>query len=1115
MHLKRTTLLGTTVLAGVLALSAPAYAQSSAGSEPEATQVEEIVVTGSRIRRDPVTSPTPLIQVKRDQLLETGLSTVVDYLATIPALSNSLVPSDTTGSGLNDSGLAFANLRSLGTGRTLTLVDGRRHIGSSGGSLAVDIDTVPRLLIENIEIVTGGASSVYGADAVAGVLNFVLRKDYEGAEIDANYALINQDGQAASRVTALIGGNFFDDRLNVYAHAEYEKQDEVGSLDLDWLRRASLMIPNDMDPTTASIGPRVDGVYDNLLYSNLRRIDRPRWGQTTLRNQQVPTPTSDPDIPLINCTSATAFNSANCYFVQPGKTYWYDGTTARLANFGTRVGESSGSTTSASRPYNIGGDGDNPAMFSTESRVPRSESQRYQVGATYRVTDSIKAYVEAKYVDEKSFDVAQPTFFDINLANSYGAGATNPIRGTSQFDLRWSDNAFLPQLVKDAITANTVTPYSFNAAGQPVAGTPYASQTARHSMFGPERTQDNTRQVQRYVANLTGSYDQVGFIKNFDWDVSYTYGKAETSNTERAVDVLRFALAADAVVDTAGVVNGRPGEIVCRAKLIAASGGTPYDYNWGNADLRNYATGAAALSGCTPLNVFGAGNQSQAALDYIDAAITVHDTNTQQDAVASISGQLWDFWGAGAIGLALGVEYRRESTESIGRDADTGDRWLFLNTGPDFPEVHYETNEFFAEASIPLFRDSWLGQYAELSGSYRYSDYKYPVAAVNEGAQDVYGVNLVYRPIADITFKTSFNTSARVPDLSSNFRPQTQTFATISTDPCSTSAIAGLADRTIAGYRIANCTALATAAGYSFDFGNTTATTADDFLPIYGSTPGGTTGGNPALRAEQSESFTFSTVLQPRFIPNFSLVLDYYEIEVTDVINSPSVQGLAEACVSTGPVLNTDACSLIVRNADGASNTERFRIGGPGNANGFQQRPVNFAKLRTRGLDFDARYSIDTEEVFGRDLGQLNFSIGGLWLIEQDNYVNPASPFAYTPNAGYLFYPRVRFTSRVTWQPIDSLSMTWTADWQTSQDIADYRTYITNWDDRAIEYLRTGNFVRNDFSVRYELTDDVTLRAGVTNIFDAEQAPFLGTTLYSNFDPYGRRFNVGLNYKLW
>src|SRR5690606_15236424 len=236
MQFKRNHLLGTSILAGVMALSAPVWAQEAPVTD-EATSVDDIVVTGSLIRRNPLNAPTPVIQVTRETLLESGQSTVIDQLATIPALSNSLVPTDTTGSVLNQLGLEFANLRSLGTGRTLTLVDGRRHVGSAAGSLSVDVSTIPRLLIQNVEIITGGASSIYGADAVSGVVNFLLRKDFEGIEIDANYGQINSNGEATRRVSALIGHNFFDDRLNVYAHAEYEKQDEITSFDIPWIAR--------------------------------------------------------------------------------------------------------------------------------------------------------------------------------------------------------------------------------------------------------------------------------------------------------------------------------------------------------------------------------------------------------------------------------------------------------------------------------------------------------------------------------------------------------------------------------------------------------------------------------------------------------------------------------------------------------------------------------------------------------------------------------------------------------------------------------------------------------------------------------------------------------------
>jgi hypothetical protein len=100
--------------------------------------------------------------------------------------------------------------------------------------------------------------------------------------------------------------------------------------------------------------------------------------------------------------------------------------------------------------------------------VPRSESQRYQVGANFKITDNITAYGEAKYVTEDTFDVGQPTFFDIDLVNSYGAVTNQPDLCVNNFDLRWSDNAFLPENVKDAIRTNMVTAYN-EPTGRPPA----------------------------------------------------------------------------------------------------------------------------------------------------------------------------------------------------------------------------------------------------------------------------------------------------------------------------------------------------------------------------------------------------------------------------------------------------------------------------------------------------------------------------------------------------------------------------------------------------------------------------------------------------------------------
>jgi outer membrane receptor protein involved in Fe transport len=1120
---QKQSIMSTTCLAAISTVMLVASGATAQEAQEDSTELDEIVVTGSLIRRDPANAATPLIQVTQEQLLTTGQTTIIDYLAKIPALANSTVPSDTTGSGLNDGGLSLPNLRSLGAGRTLTLVNGRRHVGSNAGSLSVDIDTIPRLLIENIEIVTGGASAIYGADAVSGVINFITRDDFEGAEIDANYGMINENGEATRRVSALIGGNFFDDRLNVYLHGEYEQSDEVQSSDIDWLNESSVLIGIDADPTNALY----DGNRDTQLYTGVVRLDRPRWGQTTLANAQQPSALNDPDVPLANCSSLT---SGNCYSVDPSRTYWFDGTSARLANFGDRVGN-----TGSSRIYNYGGDGESPGNFGSVSRVPYSESQRFQTGFTLALTDAIEAYGEAKYVTEDTFDVSQPTFFDVYLNNDSTASANqvNVIRGVSSFDLRL-DNAFLPSNLRSAILANTVTNYSNpteTTAG--TAQTPVSRAWARHSMFGPDRTQTNNREIQRYVLGFRGDADQFLFARNLSWDVGYTYGRLDNVNAEQGVDSQRFAYAADAVIDAANLVGRGAGATVCRIQLLNAQNparatgaagsttntGALYDYQRGG-DLRDTEYGRNTINECQPLNIFGAGNQSQAALDYVDATIRVRQQNEQQQALATVSGELWDFWGAGPIGVAFGVEHRYEYTEGIGRSADTAGRLLFLNTGPDFTGAEYDSNEVFTELAIPLFRDHWLGQYAELSGSYRLADYS------TVGEVDAYGVNLVYRPVEQLTFKTSLNTSVRVPNLSELNSPYTQTFFNNVNDPCATTTIANQASD-IRANRIANCTLLAQAKGLTYDFAGSTATNTDDYVPVYTSGVAGVNGGNPDLKPEESESFTFSAVYRPEFIPNLTLVLDYYSIEITDVIASVSAQTAANNCVS-GPSLNASACNTIFRNNAAAANpttaqerSEAFKIGAPvGDPIGaFIQGSINYAAYETSGIDFTIAYSFDTREMLDRGWGRFDWAVNGNWLRKQDYYVDAANPTTVTAVAGTFdgtnAFPRVRFSSSLTWQPLEDWRFNWTADWQSSLEIVDAELNVGNLDTRQYDQFTTGNYVRHDFTVNWSAREDLDVRFGVVNAFDAEQNPVLGVTQYDNYDAYGPRWFVGLNFRPW
>lgn len=1135
MVFKRKYLFGTTIIAGLAASVAPVLAQTatpnSSASAPQTeatTTIEEVVVTGSRIRRDPTTVAAPVIQISGDVLRETGQATLIDFLATIPALSNSLVPSDTTGSGLNDGGLEFANLRSLGSGRTLTLIDGRRHVGSSAGTLSVDVTTIPRLLINNIEIITGGASSVYGADAVSGVLNYTLRRDFEGLEIDANYGELVKGGDASTgRISILGGKNFFDDRLNIYGFAEYEKADSVKTGEMDWIKRGRVALGMDADPTNPAIGPANDGIVDVAEFYNARRLDRPQWGSTTLANMQRPSLTTDPDIPVAACRSFST--SSNCFNVDPSKTWWFDGTTARLANFGERIG-----TTGANRPWNIGGDGElaGQSAFDTLTMFPEQESQRYQIGLNFQLTDNIRGTLEAKYVTEDAFDQSQYSFWDIFIVDSaLGCGGTpfgqvaatcnsgttpGLINGTSTFATRL-DNAFLPANLVAAIRGNR-----FEAYNNPTATADGSSMgmvnaaIALHRGFGVTRTQTNNREVQRYVAALEGDYDKVGFISNASWSLSYTRGEMNNTNIETGHDAIRLGHALDSVVDVAGLVNGNANEVVCRVQLLAAQGRTIAEQN-PNTPGTVYTDAATnpEIAGCKPLNIFGAGNQSAEGLAYVSAFVNVEEKNIQDSAVATFSGQIGDPWGAGAIGFSVGAEYRREFTEGVGRSRSTNSRLLQLNTGEDFIGIDYETKEFFGEVSVPLFRDNFLGQYAEFNASYRTFDF-----STDAGSGDVYGMSLVYRPIPDIMFKTSFNTSFRAPSLAENFRPYSQTFVNPPfSDPCDTRVIGALSGDNAAQIRtnrIANCTAMAALKGLTYDFAQTTVTIDDDYRPTYGSGIASVGGGNSGLTPETSESFTFSTILQPRFIPNLRIVLDYYDITIDDVISTPSGQQIANQCVN-GAQLDERACSLIFRNNPN-NDTDPFnvfKIGAPVGdpIGGMILQSLNFAKLETRGLDISVNYRWDTEEAWGKNWGTFDWSLGGLWLIDQKNYTSLTNPEEYSDNTTSVFYPRLEGVSRLSWSPNDRLRLTWTADMMSSQDLVKKRNVIAadNADQSPVKWWTTGNFVRHDLSARFNINEDLTVRAGITNVADTKPPAWVGFA--STFDPYGRRFFVQLNYR--
>ena len=217
-------------------ISNPAVAQDLGGSATTDVGQEDIptgsaapiIVTGSRIARSETVSMVPIAVVGSDSIQQDAALNVQDLLQELPqfGVGTSRTNSNFLTSG---NGTATLNLRSLGTNRTLTLVNGRRHIGGFAGSSVVDVNNIPTEFIERIEVVSGGVSSVYGSEAIAGVVNFILKDRFDGIEFRSQANITDRGDNPRYLASLTAGGTLFDDRLSIIANMTYDRDDGLRS----------------------------------------------------------------------------------------------------------------------------------------------------------------------------------------------------------------------------------------------------------------------------------------------------------------------------------------------------------------------------------------------------------------------------------------------------------------------------------------------------------------------------------------------------------------------------------------------------------------------------------------------------------------------------------------------------------------------------------------------------------------------------------------------------------------------------------------------------------------------------------------------------------------------
>ncbi|MEW5686977.1 MAG: TonB-dependent receptor [Pseudomonadota bacterium] len=625
----------------VLAAPAAAWAQAAvtttaaAAAETESS-LEEVIVTGSRVARDGYSAPTPVNVLGQDEIKAAAAANIADFVNTLPSVAGSATAANSSG-GLSNgvAGISALNLRALGTGRTLVLLDGQRSVASAATG-QVDTNTFPQSLISRVEVVTGGASSAYGSDAIGGVVNFILDKEYTGIKATAEYGETTYGDNDNWKLNLTFGKPFADGRGHILLSAETVSQDGIHYETRDWNRKGHFAVRN---PNTAAGAPFYV-VSDNVGISTY-------------------TPGG-----LI-----TAGPLRGTYF-------GVNGTVNQLA-YGQTTGQ-----------WMIGGDWvySSSGMLGTNSLAPDEDRDSLFGRVSFKVTDNLEVFAQASYARYE--------------------GLSYYINPTQTGIVIQRDNAYLPASVRAQMVAANVTSFTM--------GTSNADMPASGS--------NNVRETERYVFGVNGDFGAFGLA--FDWDGYFQHGvtKAEEQLTATWNNA-RLALATDAVVNPAN------GQIVCRSTLTAPS------------------------NGCVPLNRFGVGVASQAALDYVLGEPFRSQTFKQDVAAINLRTNSLQGW-AGPISLAVGAEWRKEKLSGeVDPQFESG--WKYGNYR--VTNGSYNVKEAYLEALIPIIKG------LDFNGAARITDYS------TSGTVKTWKAGLTWSPIEDVMFRGTRSRDIRAANLSELF----------------------------------------------------------------------------------------------------------------------------------------------------------------------------------------------------------------------------------------------------------------------------------------------------------------------------------------------------------
>lgn len=648
-------------IAGILGagLSSNAGAQEQGAQAP--VSLEEIMVTGTRIRRDGYAAPTPTTVVDSQYMESLGLVNIADMVTQIPSNISNFQPENSGGSPFFV-GSTLANLRGLnpffGT-RTLTLVDSKRHVPTNNGN-SVDLNAIPSVLIDRMEVVTGGASATYGSDAVTGVVNILLDKDLEGIKLDIDFGA--SDGDGDNEHVGIAGGTqLFGGRGHIVAGAEFQKQDPILSCAhaRDWCAESVAFFSNGGFPGQPAGQPymqTIPGLAQNTVFAN-RRANQSSLTGVIFNNVVGSTTAMQADA---SGTGVVPFN---------------------IGQFGTR-----GLFTNE-----VGGDG--RLIHDGVTLIPETERSNAMVSMSFDFTDKLRG------------------FFDLSFANVLGINIQEAASGfgSDQVDnCITPDNAYLvgnPDL-QAAVAARFGNGGFFSCLSPFFA--PVATVVRKDFTQEIDQIVNTDSDTTRWVLGLEGDIGE----STWTWDAHYQYGKTEREQIGydyRSSQRILFAV--DAVVGP----NGQPMCRITRDNLLPAQigGGAP--------DARQQIL----AQGCQPLNVFGLNSMSPEARAYAFGPIVEFNTIDQEIIAGSVSGELWRGLGAGPLTSAFGAEVRTEELRNdVNSDLPDPTRIDIVAQYGDSFGGEVEATEVFAEFDLPLLTNKPGAQLWSINAAYRDARYK-------------------------------------------------------------------------------------------------------------------------------------------------------------------------------------------------------------------------------------------------------------------------------------------------------------------------------------------------------------------------------------------------------